>query len=121
MREVLLLCWRDTGHPQGGGSERYLEQVGAQLAARGVRVVLRTASYPGAAERDRIDGITVSRGGGRLTVYPRALAAILAGRFGVGPLAGIRPDASSTPRTASRSSPGSSPRARHGARAPLPS
>ncbi|MGU3584278.1 glycosyltransferase family 4 protein [Rhodococcus sp. C26F] len=92
MREVLLLCWRDSGHPQGGGSERYLEQVGAQLAARGVRVVLRTASYPGAAKRDRIDGITVSRGGGRLTVYPRALAAILAGRFGVGPLAGIRPD-----------------------------
>jgi len=93
VREVLLLCWRDSGHPQGGGSERYLEQVGAQLAARGVRVVLRTASYPGAPERDRIDGITVSRGGGRLTVYPRALAAILAGRFGVGPLAGIRPDA----------------------------
>ncbi|OWY79134.1 MULTISPECIES: glycosyltransferase family 4 protein [Rhodococcus] len=93
MREVLLLCWRDSGHPQGGGSERYLEQVGAQLAARGVRVVLRTASYPGAPKRDRIDGITVSRGGGRLTVYPRALAAILAGRFGVGPLAGIRPDA----------------------------
>lgn len=93
MREVLLLCWRDTGHPQGGGSERYLEQVGAQLAARGVRVVLRTASYPGAAKRDRIDGITVSRGGGRLTVYPRALGAVLAGRFGVGPLAGIRPDA----------------------------
>ncbi|MCR8693651.1 glycosyltransferase family 4 protein [Rhodococcus pyridinivorans] len=93
MREVLLLCWRDTGHPQGGGSERYLEQVGAQLAARGVRVVLRTASYPGAAKRDRIDGVTVSRGGGRLTVYPRALGAILAGRFGVGPLAGIRPDA----------------------------
>lgn len=93
MREVLLLCWRDSGHPQGGGSERYLEQVGAQLAARGVRVVLRTAAYPGAAKRDRIDGITVSRGGGRLTVYPRALAAILAGRCGVGPLAGVRPDA----------------------------
>ncbi|MEU5842182.1 glycosyltransferase family 4 protein [Rhodococcus sp. NPDC047139] len=93
MREVLLLCWRDTGHPQGGGSERYLEQVGAQLAARGVRVVLRTAAYPGAPKREFIDGITVSRGGGRLTVYPRALAAILGGRLGVGPLAGIRPDA----------------------------
>ncbi|KWX66904.1 hypothetical protein ASJ79_23760 [Mycobacterium sp. NAZ190054] len=21
VRSVLLLCWRDTGHPQGGGSE----------------------------------------------------------------------------------------------------
>ncbi|MER2243468.1 MAG: glycosyltransferase family 1 protein, partial [Rhodococcus sp. (in: high G+C Gram-positive bacteria)] len=38
MREVLLLCWRDTGHPQGGGSERYLEQVGSQLAERGIKV-----------------------------------------------------------------------------------
>ncbi|RMI33957.1 glycosyltransferase family 4 protein [Nocardia stercoris] len=93
MREVLLLCWRDSAHPQGGGSERYLEQVGAQLAARGVRVTLRTARYPGSARRERIDGIDISRAGGRYTVYPRALAAILAGRFGFGPLRGVRPDA----------------------------
>lgn len=93
MREVLLLCWRDTGHPQGGGSERYLEQVGAQLAARGVRVTLRTAAYPGAAKRERVDGIEISRGGGRFTVYPRALAAIALGRIGFGPLRGLRPDA----------------------------
>ncbi|WP_280456919.1 glycosyltransferase family 4 protein [Nocardia carnea] len=93
MREVLLLCWRDTGHPQGGGSERYLEQVGTQLAARGIRVTLRTARYPGAAERERRDGIDISRGGGRFTVYPRALAAILFGRLGLGPLKGVRPDA----------------------------
>ncbi|MBF6193517.1 glycosyltransferase family 4 protein [Nocardia implantans] len=93
MREVLLLCWRDTGHPQGGGSERYLEQVGAQLAARGVKVTLRTARYPGAARRERVDGIDISRAGGRYTVYPRALAALLLGRIGLGPLRGVRPDA----------------------------
>ncbi|MTE14759.1 glycosyltransferase family 4 protein [Nocardia aurantiaca] len=93
MREVLLLCWRDTGHPQGGGSERYLEQVGAQLAARGVKVTLRTAGYPGAARREMVDGIEISRGGGRFTVYPRALAAIALGRLGIGPLKGLRPDA----------------------------
>ncbi|QNG20302.1 glycosyltransferase family 4 protein [Rhodococcus triatomae] len=93
MREVLLLCWRDTGHPQGGGSERYLEQVGAQLAARGIAVTLRTARYPGAARSETVDGMRISRGGGRLTVYPRALLAIAAGRAGIGPLAGIRPDA----------------------------
>ncbi|WP_227985058.1 glycosyltransferase family 4 protein [Nocardia spumae] len=93
MREVLLLCWRDTGHPQGGGSERYLEQVGAQLAARGVKVTLRTARYRGAARRERVDGIEISRAGGRYSVYPRALAAIAAGRLGFGPLRGVRPDA----------------------------
>ncbi|WP_040722850.1 glycosyltransferase family 4 protein [Nocardia veterana] len=90
---MLLLCWRDTGHPQGGGSERYLERVGAQLAARGVKVTLRTAHYPGAPRRERIDGIEISRAGGRFTVYPRALAAIAAGRLGLGPLRGLRPDA----------------------------
>ncbi|MFF0817953.1 glycosyltransferase family 4 protein [Rhodococcus sp. NPDC003318] len=93
MREVLLLCWRDTGHPQGGGSERYLEQVGAGLAARGITVTLRTAAYPGAPREEVVDGIRISRGGGRFTVYPRALAAILAGRLGIGSLAGIAPDA----------------------------
>ncbi|MGW4329164.1 glycosyltransferase family 4 protein [Nocardia sp. NPDC004573] len=93
MREVLLLCWRDTGHPQGGGSERYLEQVGAQLAARGVKVTLRTAGYPGAPRREHVGGIDISRAGGRYTVYPRALAALLLGRIGLGPLRGVRPDA----------------------------
>lgn len=93
MREVLLLCWRDTRHPQGGGSERYLEQVGAELAASGIKVTLRTAHYPGAAKHEMSDGIRISRGGGRFSVYPRALAAIALGRVGVGPLKGIRPDA----------------------------
>ncbi|WP_229704866.1 glycosyltransferase family 4 protein [Williamsia phyllosphaerae] len=91
-REVLLLCWRDTDHPQGGGSERYLERVGAELARRGVAVTLRTAGYPGASATEMRDGIRISRGGGRLSVYPRALGAILAGRLGRGPLAGVRPD-----------------------------
>jgi glycosyltransferase involved in cell wall biosynthesis len=93
VREVLLLCWRDTGHPQGGGSERYLEQVGADLAARGIKVTLRTARYPGAAKRECRNGIDISRGGGRFTVYPRALAAIAFGRMGFGPLRGTAPDA----------------------------
>src|SRR5690606_34263158 len=99
-REVLLLCWRDSGHPQGGGSERYLEQADAQLAARGVKVTLRTARYPGAARRERIDGIDISRGGGRYTDYPRALAALLLGRIGLGALRGDRPAAVLHPHNA---------------------
>ena len=92
VRSVLLLCWRDTGHPQGGGSETYLQRIGSQLAAAGLRVTLRTARYPGAARREVVDGVEVSRGGGRHTVYIRAGLAMVAARAGLGPLRRARPD-----------------------------
>ncbi|MEE3849981.1 glycosyltransferase family 4 protein [Gordonia sp. LSe1-13] len=83
---VLLLCWRDTTHPQGGGSERYLERVGAELVDRGMRVTLLTAGHDGARAEEERDGIRILRAGGRLSVYPRALATIVAGRWGRGRL-----------------------------------
>ena len=89
---MLLLGWRDTGHPQGGGSEAYLQRIGAQLAASGVTVTLRTARYPGAPRRDSLDGVTVSRGGGPYSVYVWAGLAMVAGRVGLGPLRHARPD-----------------------------
>ena len=92
VRSVLLLCWRDTGHPQGGGSETYLQRIGAQLAASGADVTLRTARYRGAARREVLDGVTVSRGGGRYTVYIFAMVAMFAARIGLGPLRRVRPD-----------------------------
>ena len=92
LRSVLLLCWRDTGHPQGGGSEAYLQRIGAQLAASGVTVTLRTARYPGAPRRELVDGVRISRAGGRYSVYVWALLAMAAGRVGLGPLRGLRPD-----------------------------
>jgi glycosyltransferase involved in cell wall biosynthesis len=93
LRSVLLLCWRDTGHPQGGGSETYLQRIGAQLAASGVAVTLRTARYPGAARREVVDGVRIIRAGGRYSVYVWAMLAMAAARLGVGPLRDVRPDA----------------------------
>ncbi|WP_375487346.1 glycosyltransferase family 4 protein [uncultured Mycobacterium sp.] len=89
---VLLLCWRDTGHPQGGGSEAYLQRIGAQLVASGVTVTLRTARYPGAPRGEAIDGVRISRAGGRYSVYVWALLAMAAARLGLGPLRRVRPD-----------------------------
>lgn len=96
MARILLLCWRDSTHPQGGGSERYLEHVADGLAAAGHTVVYRTSRARGAARSETRgavgtgSGVTVSRAGGRFTVYPRALGAILAGRVGLGPLGTLR-------------------------------
>jgi glycosyltransferase involved in cell wall biosynthesis len=96
LRSVLLLCWRDTGHPQGGGSEAYLQRIGAQLAESGVAVTLRTARYPGAPRRETVDGVRISRAGGRYTVYLWALAWMawneLGERLRLGPLRRVRPD-----------------------------
>jgi glycosyltransferase involved in cell wall biosynthesis len=89
---VLLLCWRDTGHPQGGGSEAYLERIGAHLAASGVKVTLRTAWYRGAPRREVKDGVQISRAGGSYSVYIWAGLAMVAARIGLGPLRRVQPD-----------------------------
>jgi glycosyltransferase involved in cell wall biosynthesis len=89
---VLLLCWRDTGHPQGGGSETYLQRIGALLAESGIAVTLRTARYAGAPRREVVDGVEISRGGGRHTVYIWAGLAMVAARLRLGPLRRVRPD-----------------------------
>lgn len=80
---VLLLNWRDTGHPEGGGSERYVERVAQGLAARGYRVTIQCAAYSGAAEGEWVSGVRFRRRGHRLSVYPLALLSVLRGRYDV--------------------------------------
>lgn len=67
--KILLLCWRDTTHPQGGGSERYLERVGEYLAAQGHEVVYRTAKHTDAPRRSTRNGVRYERAGGKFGVY----------------------------------------------------
>ena len=113
--KVLLLCWRDTGHPQGGGSERYLERVGTELASRG-RVTLLTARYPGSGQQEYRDGLRIIRRWQARGV-PSALAIIAAGRLGMGPLAGFDPDLVVDTQNGCRSSrrPSAAPHRRAGA------
>jgi glycosyltransferase involved in cell wall biosynthesis len=79
---VLVLNWRDTRHPEGGGSELYVEQVAAGLAARGFAVTSFSAAYAGAPRRETVDGVRVVRRGGRFSVYAWAALLCLAGRLG---------------------------------------
>lgn len=77
-RHVLILDWRDTGHPEGGGSEVYAEHVADGLAACGHDVTMLTARYAGSAAREsRASGVHVVRAGGRLGVYPRAALTVV--------------------------------------------
>src|SRR5918999_1715451 len=79
---LLILNWRDTTHPEGGGSEVYVERVAAGLAAQGRPVTLFCAAHPGAPADERVGGIRVVRRGGRLGVYLHAWWAHLTGRLG---------------------------------------
>lgn len=71
-QRVLILNWRDRTHPEGGGSEQYVEEVASWLARSGRAVTLLCADH-GHAPRDEVtsDGVRVIRRGGRLSVYLR--------------------------------------------------
>ena len=71
---IVFLSWRDTTHPDGGGSEVFVESVGRELARRGHDVTLLCARHPGSARREDLDGVRLRRLGGRLTVYLWGLA-----------------------------------------------
>ncbi|WP_250036513.1 glycosyltransferase family 4 protein [Paractinoplanes maris] len=84
---VLFLNWRDTAHPEGGGSEVFLERVAAEMVSRGYRATLVCQAYGVApAEETNPDGLRIIRRGGRHTVYLAAALIYLAGVFGIGPL-----------------------------------
>ena len=77
---VLLLNWRDTGHPEGGGAESFSERVATGLVQLGHRVTVRCAGYPGAAAEENVQGVRFVRRGGRFTVYLRTAAALACSR-----------------------------------------
>lgn len=71
---VVFLNWRDTRNPEGGGSERYVESVARGLASAGHSVTILCAAHRNAPADEDLGGVRIVRRGGKLTVYPRALA-----------------------------------------------
>lgn len=79
---VALLSWRDTGNPEGGGAERFLEKMAEGLVARGCRVTLFCAAHAGAAPDETVDGVRYVRRGSKLSVYLWGMLLLLTGRLG---------------------------------------
>jgi glycosyltransferase involved in cell wall biosynthesis len=75
-RRLLFLNWRDLSHPQGGGSERYVEQLAEWLSAAGDEVMIHCAAHPGAPASELREGVRIYRRGGRATVYVHGLRAV---------------------------------------------
>jgi glycosyltransferase involved in cell wall biosynthesis len=79
---VVFLNWRDLTHPEGGGSEQYLERIATGLAARGHRVTVFCADHGGAPRDEVKQRVRYVRRGTRTTVYARALLALRSGALG---------------------------------------
>jgi glycosyltransferase involved in cell wall biosynthesis len=79
---VAFLSWRDTGNPEGGGAERYLEQVAAGVVERGGRATVFSAHYPGAADVEERDGIRYVHRGSKMSVYLEGMRALRSGDLG---------------------------------------
>jgi glycosyltransferase involved in cell wall biosynthesis len=79
---VVILNWRDTRNPEGGGSELFVERVAAGLVAQGRPVTIVCAAWPGAPREEWRHGVRILRRGGRLGVYLGAFLLYATGRLG---------------------------------------
>ena len=79
---IVILNWRDTANPEGGGSEVYIEQLSRRWAAFGHRVTLVCAAHPAAPPIEDRDGVRIIRVGTKLSVYSRARRLLRRGALG---------------------------------------
>ncbi len=77
---ILFLSWRDPRHPEAGGSEKYLIEVASRLANRGATVTLFASRPRGTERQSMLDGVSVMRRGGFLSVYVHAAFLLLRSR-----------------------------------------
>ena len=82
LRRVHILAWRDLADAEAGGSEVHASTISAIWATAGVEVTMRTSFAPGQPHDEARDGYRVVRRGSRYDVFPRAIAAELAGHYG---------------------------------------
>lgn len=82
IRRVHVLAWRDLDDVEAGGSELHAHEVCREWAAAGLEVTCRTSFAQGHPPDIVRDGYRVRRKAGRYLVFPRSVAAELAGRHG---------------------------------------
>jgi len=64
---ILLINWQDKENPEAGGAEVHLHEIFGRLAARGHEVRAVVGGWPGSPARATVDGISLTRCGGRHT------------------------------------------------------
>ena len=79
---IVVLNWRDTANPEGGGSEVYIEQLARRWSAAGHRVTLICARHDQAPESEERGGVRIVRIGSKLSVYSKARGLLRRGALG---------------------------------------
>jgi glycosyltransferase involved in cell wall biosynthesis len=82
VRRIHALAWRDLDDPDAGGSEVHADEFERRWASVGFDILHRTSGIGGATVRGERNGYRVLSAGGRMTVFPRAVAAEVLGRHG---------------------------------------
>jgi len=79
---ILFTNWRDMKNPEGGGSERYVENMARGLVERGHDVTIACAEHPHAPRDELADGVRFVRRGHKMDIYLRTFFNLLFGRYG---------------------------------------
>ncbi len=79
---IAWLNWRDTSHPEGGGSEVFLERIASGLVARGHEVTIVCAQHDRAPDGEIREGVRFRRSGSKLGVYGQARRLLRSGDLG---------------------------------------
>lgn len=82
-QRIVFLNWRDRRHPRAGGAELYCQSVAERFAAAGAHVTLVTARAAGSPAVEDVNGVSVIRRGGALTVYLAAAMWLIRNRASV--------------------------------------
>jgi len=70
---ILILNWRDRSHPKSGGAEIVTMEHAKGWVRMGHQVTWLTGWYAGAKHEEIIDGVTIVRHAGSLTIYIYAI------------------------------------------------
>lgn len=70
--EILWLNHRDMKHPEAGGAEVRIREIGRRLVKKGCNITLMAERWTGSEKFEVIDGIQIIRVGGRQSVHLNA-------------------------------------------------
>lgn len=82
LHTIDVVAWRDFDDAEAGGSELHAHRILSAWAAAGLDVTMVTSTVAGGARDVTRDGYRVRRRAGRYAIFPRVMAAGLAGRLG---------------------------------------